>query len=517
MNAVSDQNDLSLLQEFSRHRSQDAFAELTGRHLDWVYSAALRRVGDRHLAEDVTQAVFLLMAQNAHRLSPPLNGWLFKVTCYASANIRRAKARREKYERRAAMQKTEIQEPQSSSMWDEISPTLDTLIGRLRARDRDALLLRFYQRKTVAEVAAALGISEDAAKLRIRRALERLRNMFRWKGIPIPSATLATAMISSTTQAAPADIFITHSIASASASSTTIVKSVALRLAAYKLKLIAAMLLISALVPAGFMAGKMLWNSTPAAQSMQSVQAAALEAPPSNPEPAQPTVIPAGTETDEQALAPFLTPHTDVIYALNPASIDFDAIDKARSSILQKLGGPWLKWDKEYLDRAGRAQAFSPRVTPIYKKHFDELHEAGVERLYFLSQSAGGDGAVHGAAVIIPITPSTKTDDVLKIFADLPIKPQIIRNSVVFGAPDLVENLKTASPAPRPDLLAALQSVHGNLRRVVAIPMVRRATPLGNHKGLNADVRQSKYFRNPIWNNVLWFAEGINSPPNEAG
>src|ERR1700722_10094883 len=112
MTVTPDQSDSSLLQEYAADRSQDAFTELVSRHSNWVYSAALRMVRDRHLAEDVAQAVFLVMADKAGKLTAiPLHRWLFKVTRYASANALRARSRRDKYERRAAMATSETHEP----------------------------------------------------------------------------------------------------------------------------------------------------------------------------------------------------------------------------------------------------------------------------------------------------------------------------------------------------------------------------------------------------------------------
>src|SRR5450755_3517443 len=141
MTVTPDQSDSLLLQEFAAHRSQDAFTELVSRHSNWVYSAAARMVRDPHLAEDVAQAVFLVLADKAGKLKAvPLHRWLFKVTRYASANAIRARARRDKYERRAAMSTSEIHESNPDQLWQEIAPILDDSMSRLRAADRDALL-----------------------------------------------------------------------------------------------------------------------------------------------------------------------------------------------------------------------------------------------------------------------------------------------------------------------------------------------------------------------------------------
>ncbi|HXR10019.1 MAG TPA: sigma-70 family RNA polymerase sigma factor, partial [Candidatus Acidoferrales bacterium] len=203
MTVIHDQSDSSLLQEFAAHRSQEAFTELVARHSDWVYSAAERMVRDPHLAEDVAQAVFLVLAGKAAKLSDvPLHRWLFKVTRYASANAIRARIRRDKYERLAAMSSSEILQGDPDEAWREIAPILDDSISRLRSRDRDALLLRFYQQKKLAEVAAALGVSEGAAKIRIARAIEKLRAVLRRRGIAVPTDALGAALLAHTTHAA---------------------------------------------------------------------------------------------------------------------------------------------------------------------------------------------------------------------------------------------------------------------------------------------------------------------------
>src|ERR1700678_1863583 len=126
MIVTSDQPDSLLLRQFADHRSQDAFTELVSRHSDWVYSAAIRMVRDPHLAEDVTQGVFLVMADKAGKLTAvPLHRWLFKVTRYAASNAIRARTRRDKHERRAAMSSSETYQPDPDQMWREIAPVLD--------------------------------------------------------------------------------------------------------------------------------------------------------------------------------------------------------------------------------------------------------------------------------------------------------------------------------------------------------------------------------------------------------
>src|SRR5262245_11666197 len=136
--------DRELLHEYARRGSQEAFAQLAARHADWVYAAAARMVRDAHLAEDVAQAVFIVLAQSAAKLGKrnvSLNGWLFKVVRYSAAHALRAKARREHHEKQAAAMTAANfdshrgADAAAADLWEEVAPRLDQLVGRLRPHD----------------------------------------------------------------------------------------------------------------------------------------------------------------------------------------------------------------------------------------------------------------------------------------------------------------------------------------------------------------------------------------------
>ena len=167
-------NDGELLRRYAAGRDQAAFGELARRHLDWVYSAALRITRDAELAEDVAQGVFLLLAQKANRLSrhPQITGWLFQATRFGAQTMARGERRRKKHEARA-MKPTDGGE--IDRYWADIQGTLESAVAKLGAEDRTAILLRFYRQLTLEEVGAALGISSDAARMRVARAIGRLR------------------------------------------------------------------------------------------------------------------------------------------------------------------------------------------------------------------------------------------------------------------------------------------------------------------------------------------------------
>ena len=204
--------DQQLLRDYSQTRSEPAFAELVRRHVDFVYSAALRMVCDAHLAEDVTQGVFVAVAQNSRRLAdhPVLSGWLHRTTQNLAANTVRSEVRhRARQQEAAAMNELCATEP--DAVWDHIAPQLDVALGELNEQDRDALLLRYFQRKSAREMAQTLGVSEEAAQKRVTRAVERLREFFAKRGVTVGASGLVIAISANAVQAAPVGLGITIS------------------------------------------------------------------------------------------------------------------------------------------------------------------------------------------------------------------------------------------------------------------------------------------------------------------
>jgi len=195
-------DDAQLLRRYAEDRSESAFAELVARHIDLVYSAALRQVGgDTHLAQDVAQTVFADLARKARTVSRHgvLAGWLYQATRYAASKAIRTERRRAIREQEAVA----MQEHSSAAAWEQLGPVLDEAMGRLGAKDLDAVLLRYFERKELRAVGDALGTSEDAARKRISRALERLRRYLTGRGVTLSATTLASVLTGSAVQAAP--------------------------------------------------------------------------------------------------------------------------------------------------------------------------------------------------------------------------------------------------------------------------------------------------------------------------
>lgn len=213
--------DRELLREYAAQQSETAFRTLVERHVNMVYATALRQVGDAHLAEEATQAVFIALARKARGLSSSiiLAGWLFRAAQFAAAKVQRAEVRRKHWEQQAAQM--EPNPSDSAAAWDQMAPQLNDALNELKEPDRDALILRFFESKSMAQVGIALGTTEGAAKMRIARALEQLRGIFQARGIVLPVAMLAAALSTSTTHAAPAGLAATIT-SSALLQSTTI-------------------------------------------------------------------------------------------------------------------------------------------------------------------------------------------------------------------------------------------------------------------------------------------------------
>ncbi len=196
-------DDFELLQAYVQQRTEGAFEALVGRHLNLVYSAALRQMREPYAAEEVTQIVFIILARKAAtiRRGTILPGWLLRATRYTVLDARRRERRRRNMERKAMME--HLQPTPTEAAWEQVAPLLDEALARLRAKDHDAIVLRFFEQKSFKQIGGALGLSENSARMRVARALERLRGFFARRGVALSAVTVGAALSAHAVQAAP--------------------------------------------------------------------------------------------------------------------------------------------------------------------------------------------------------------------------------------------------------------------------------------------------------------------------
>ena len=206
--------DMELLARYTRQHAEDAFAELVRRHLGLVYSAALRQVRSPQLAEEVTQSVFIDLARSAAKLKPDtiLTAWLYQVTRRTAIDVVRREASRQLREQIA----TEMNAMNATAAdWTHIEPLLDEAMHALDDTDRAAVLLRYFENKSLREVGATLGTSENAAQKRLARAVEHLREFFTKRGVTVGASGLVVVISANAVQAAPAGLTVVISTAAA--------------------------------------------------------------------------------------------------------------------------------------------------------------------------------------------------------------------------------------------------------------------------------------------------------------
>lgn len=200
-------SDAELLRRYVAERSEAAFTELVHRHIGLVYASALRRVGrDPQLAEDVAQKVFADLARKSASLTghATLAGWLYVSTHHACAEIVRSERRRKAREQEAhAMQTVTSSDPTAAPDWERLHPVLDDLICKLKTEDREAILLRFFERRSFAEIGAVLRLTDEAARKRVDRSLEKLRAALAKRGVTSTAAALGMALAAADVVSAP--------------------------------------------------------------------------------------------------------------------------------------------------------------------------------------------------------------------------------------------------------------------------------------------------------------------------
>src|SRR5262249_50887667 len=180
----------------------------------------LRRVGNPHQAEEICQAVFIILAGKAARLphGTVLSGWLYETARLTAGNYMRGEIRRIDREQEAQMQSI-VEQPEPDA-WAQVAPMLDQAMAHLNEQDRNAVVLRFFETRSFQEVGTCLGTTEDAAKMRVNRAVEKLRKFFVRQGVTISAASLCGVVAGHSVQAAPIGLAASISAAAIKGSAT---------------------------------------------------------------------------------------------------------------------------------------------------------------------------------------------------------------------------------------------------------------------------------------------------------
>ena len=419
-------------------------ADSVRQYTDLVYSAAARRVADPHLAEDIAQAVFLILARQPHKAarsasrSGSLVPWLLKTTGYAAANALKRQRRRIYHEQRAARAQGEsAMTPHPSSLaaalaggaiassdpsevlaWREIAPLLDDAILGLSGGDRTAIVMRYYEGRSTAEIASALGIRQDAVRQRLSRAVDKLRRKLESKGASLSAAVLAGLLGAHVVKAAPAHLAgacLSAITGGAAASATAAAIAKGAMAMSYSLKATAGTMVVAGGMIAGVMAL--------AGGEGEAVAKASAAAPPAAPQPApqQPTTKPMTAAEIDAAVLPV---SDEVIQRTltaragqfrGPDDLSYLDLDTGHAYSVNEFGAKdaGQALDATLTNLSGQSpglRGLGLAVQPVVASAWDEKHSPERMRALWTLTPAYGSGSYMDAIGKLPRTFMFRTD-----------------------------------------------------------------------------------------------------------
>ena len=270
-------DDRQLLARYLNEGSQDAFAELVTRHVNFVYSAALRQVRSSQLAEDVTQLVFCNLARKAATLGEQvvLAGWLHRDTRFTALDMLRAESRRHAREQEAMSMNPPGPDPDPD--WEQLRPLLDEMLDEMDPADRDALLLRFFEKRSHKEIGDLLGSGEEAARKRVTRALDKLRESLARRGVTASASAFSATVLANGIHAAPAGLAAAISAAAASSNVAATAIAATKAIAMTTLQKITVTAALSVAIGAGIYEARQAANSRHDADALRDAQSPLAE------------------------------------------------------------------------------------------------------------------------------------------------------------------------------------------------------------------------------------------------
>jgi RNA polymerase sigma factor (sigma-70 family) len=272
-------DDMTLVREFAARQSEPAFRELVARHIGLVHSAALRQTRDAHLAEEITQAVFIVLARKAGTLGKDtiLPAWLYRTTRYVASNTLTVQRRRRDREHQAYLETMNEQttgRSEEEAAWEQLAPLLDGAMDELSEGDRSPLVLRYFENRPWREVAELMRVTEDAAQKRGTRALKKLRTVFAKRGVVLSTALIAGAVSANSVQAVPVGLAtkISAAVFAGTAATATALFTATKTIAMTTMQKIAVSAALTATIGAGIYEAKQASTARAEANTLQQQQ-----------------------------------------------------------------------------------------------------------------------------------------------------------------------------------------------------------------------------------------------------
>lgn len=396
-----DVDDLDLLGRFARDGAEEAFAELVQRHLNLVHSAALRQVRSPQLAEEVAQSVFTDLARNAGKLKPGtvLAAWLYQVTRRTAIDVVRREARRQLREQVAVEMNAMNPTP---SDWAQVEPLLDEAMAALDDTDRAAVLLRYFENKSLRDVGAALGTSDDTAQKRVSRAVDRLRDFFAQRGVTVGASAFTLAVSANAVQAAP--VGLAAAVSTAFAATTLATTATATTTQAVTMITLKKTLAVAALAAAG---GTGIYEARQAAELRDKVHALQQQQAPLTEQ------IQQVQRQRDKVAGQFAAAQREI------EQLQRDAAD------IHRLRGEVTLLKQSSTELSNRLAAATNRPAPSVAQAL-QLRQRSEQPGTNVSGAAGGFGSEFGEALL---TGSFQADDAV------PAQPGAAQKPVIHGSP----------------------------------------------------------------------------------